>query len=86
MTKRKSKAQRGLVTQRIIYANRKYPPARNQELKVNLRRRTVIDADYTVGLVAVRRSLPLDEVMIVRIEMCWAPVPAASASPMASRW
>ena len=71
MAKRtKSKAQRGLVTHRIVYANRKYPHARNQELKVDVRRGTVIDADYAGGLVAVRTPLPLDDVRIVRIEMC----------------
>lgn len=66
----KSKAQRGLVTQRIVYASRKYPHVRNQELKVDLRRGTVIDAHYAVGLVATRTPLPLDEIKIVRIEMC----------------
>jgi len=71
MAKRvKSKAQRGLVTQRIVYASRKHPHARNQELKVDVRLGTVIDHDHAVGLVAVRTSLPLDEVRIVRIELC----------------
>ncbi|MGH3928982.1 MAG: hypothetical protein ACRDTF_03280 [Pseudonocardiaceae bacterium] len=71
MAKRiKSKAQRGLVTQRIVYASRKYPHARNQELKVDVRRGTVIDVDYAVGLVAVRTPLSLAEIRIVRIEPC----------------
>ncbi len=66
----KSKAQRGLVTRRIVYASRRYPQARNQELTVDLRRGTVIDTHYARGLVAVRTPLPLDEVKIVRIEPC----------------
>jgi len=71
MAKRtKSKTQRGVVTQRIVYASRKYPHARNQEITVDVRRGTVIDPDYAVGLVAVRTPLPLDEVRIVRIELC----------------
>ena len=71
MAKRaKSKAQRGLVTYRIIYANRKKPHVRNQEITVDVRRGTVIDTDHALGLVAVRTPLALDEVRIVRIEPC----------------
>lgn len=71
MAKRtKSKAQRGLVTHRIIYASRKSPHARNQEIKVDVRRGTVIDMDHARGLIAVRTTLPLDEIRIVRIELC----------------
>ncbi|MGH3915429.1 MAG: hypothetical protein ACRDTC_18780 [Pseudonocardiaceae bacterium] len=71
MAKRtKSKAQRGLVTHRIIYADRKNPHARNQEITVDVRRGTVIDTDHARGLVAVRTPLPLDEVRIIRIEPC----------------
>jgi len=71
MAKRiKSKAQRGVVTHRIVYASRKHPHARNQELKVDVRSGTVIDTDHAVGLVAVRTPLPLDEIRIVRIEPC----------------
>lgn len=71
MAKRtKSKAQRGLVTHRIIYANRKNPHVRNQEIRVDVQRGTVIDTDHAVGLVAVRTSLALGEVRIVRIEPC----------------
>ena len=66
----KSKAQRCLVTQRIIYAGRKYPHVQNQELTVDVRRGTVIDVDHAMGLVAVRTPLPLDEIRIVRIEPC----------------
>jgi hypothetical protein len=71
MAKRlKSKAQRGLVTHRIVYASRKYPHARNQELKVDLRRGADLDADYAVGIVAVRTPLALEEIRIVRIGLC----------------
>ena len=71
MAKRtKSKAQRGLVTYRIVYASRRYPHAQNQEIKVDIRRGTVIDVDYAEGLVAVRTPLPLDQIRIVRIEPC----------------
>ena len=66
----KSKEQRGLVTQRIVYASSKRPHAQHQELKVDVRRGTIIDLDYAVALVAVRTPLPLDEVRIVRIETC----------------
>lgn len=66
----KSKAQRGLVTHRIVYTSHQDPHARNQELKVDVRRGTVIDTDHATGLVAVRTPLPLKEIMIVRIEPC----------------
>ncbi|MGQ0777918.1 MAG: hypothetical protein ACT4NY_26500 [Pseudonocardiales bacterium] len=58
------------MTQRIVYASRRYPYVRNQELKVDVRRGTVIDFDHAVGLVAVRTPLALDEIRIVRIEPC----------------
>lgn len=70
MKRPKSKAQRGLVTQRIVYASRRSPHARHQELKVDVRRGTVIDMDYATALVAVRTPLPLNEVRIIKIEMC----------------
>jgi len=67
---RKSKAQRGLVTVLIVYTSLKRPHARNQELKVDVRRGTIIDMDHAAGLVAVRTPLPLDEVKIVEIKPC----------------
>lgn len=71
MAKRtKIKAQRGLVTHRIIYTSGKNPRIRNQEITVDVRRGTVIDTDHARGLVAVRTPLPLEEVRIVRIEPC----------------
>jgi hypothetical protein len=70
MTRQKSKAERGLVTQRIVYASSKYPHARNQAIKVDFRRGTIIDTHYAVGLVALRTPLQLEEIRIIRIEMC----------------
>ncbi|MGH3937129.1 MAG: hypothetical protein ACRDTG_00610 [Pseudonocardiaceae bacterium] len=67
---RKSKEQRGLETILIVYASRKRPHARHQELKVDVRRGTIIDTDRAVGLVAVRTPLPLAEVRIVKIVPC----------------
>lgn len=67
---RKSKAQRGMETVLIVYASHKHPHIRHQELKVDVRRGTLIDTDHAAGLVAVRICLPLNEVRIVRIEPC----------------
>ncbi|MGH3899953.1 MAG: hypothetical protein ACRDTA_17285 [Pseudonocardiaceae bacterium] len=67
---RKSKAQRGLETVLIVYASRRRPAARNQEIKVDVRRGTIIDTDHAAGLVAVRTPLPLAEVKIIRIVPC----------------
>ena len=69
MKRTKSKAQRGLVTRCIVYADRRHPPARHQELKVDVRSGTIIDTDYATGLVAVRTTIPLAEVKIIKIEM-----------------
>lgn len=70
MKKQKSKEQRGLVTHRIVYASHKRPHDRPQELKVDVRRGTIIDLDYAAALVAVRTPLSLDEARIIRIETC----------------
>lgn len=67
---RKSKEQRGLVTHRIVYANHRRPHDRNQELKVDVRRGTIIDLGYATAMVAVRTPLPLDAVRVIRIESC----------------
>jgi hypothetical protein len=64
----RSKVQRGLVTRRIVYANRKRPRDRNQELKVDIRNGTVLDMDYAAALVAVRTPLLLADVKIIKIE------------------
>lgn len=55
---RKSKTQRGLGTVLIVYASLKRPHARNQELKVDVRRGTVIDTDHAAGSVTVRTPVP----------------------------
>ncbi|MGH4012770.1 MAG: hypothetical protein ACRDSL_02290 [Pseudonocardiaceae bacterium] len=68
MKQTKSKAQRGLVTRRIVYANRRRPHDRPHELKVDVRSGTVIDLDYATGLVAVRTPLLLADVKIISIE------------------
>jgi hypothetical protein len=67
MKQTKSKAQRGLVTRRIVYENRRRPHDRNRELKVDVRAGTVIDLDYAVGMVALRTPLALADVKIIRI-------------------
>ncbi|MGH3426638.1 MAG: hypothetical protein ACRDQZ_03545 [Mycobacteriales bacterium] len=64
----KSKARRGLVTRRIVYASHQGPHARHHELKVDVRRGTVIDMEYAAALVAVRTPLPLADITIVKIE------------------
>ncbi len=64
----KSKAQRGLVTRRIVYADYRRPHARHQELKVDVRSGTLIDVEYAAALVAVRTPLPLADIKIVSIE------------------
>ena len=64
----KSKTRRGLVTRRIVYASHQRPHARHQELKVDVRSGTIIDMEYAAALVAVRTSLPLADIKIVRIE------------------
>lgn len=64
----KSKARRGLATRRIVYVNRKHSHARHRELTVDVRSAEIIDLDYAAALVAVRASLPLTDVKIIRIE------------------
>jgi len=66
----KSKAERGLVSMRIVYASHGLPRARHQELKADVRPGTVIDVDHATGLVAVRTTMPLNEVRIISIEPC----------------
>lgn len=68
MKRTKSKARRGLVTRCIVYASHQSPHARHQELKVNVRSGTIIDMEYAAALVAVRTSLLLADIKIVKIE------------------
>ncbi|MBV9143550.1 MAG: hypothetical protein JO115_21995 [Pseudonocardiales bacterium] len=68
MKQTKSKAQRGLVTRRIVYASRQRPNARHQVLKVDVRSGTVMDMDFAAALVAVRTPLSLADIKFVRIE------------------
>ncbi|MGH3943168.1 MAG: hypothetical protein ACRDTG_32000 [Pseudonocardiaceae bacterium] len=69
MTRRrlKSKAARGLETRRIVYGNHRRPHDQPQELKVDVRRGEVIDDDHAAAMVAVRTTLPLADVRIVKI-------------------
>jgi hypothetical protein len=65
----KSKAQRRLVSRRIVYADRRRPHAPHNHLTVDVRNGTIIDMDYAVALVAVRTPLPLADVKIIKIEV-----------------
>jgi ADP-ribose pyrophosphatase YjhB (NUDIX family) len=64
MSKRKSKTARGLVTRRIVYTSRQRPDDRPQEIKVNVRRGTIIDLDYAAAMVAIRTHLSLNDVRV----------------------
>lgn len=63
----KSKAARGLVTRTSVYRDRTRPHSREQQLKVDVRRDEVIDLDYAAAMVAVRTTLALADVRVVRI-------------------
>ena len=63
----KSRADRGLVTRRIVYKDRKRPHDRPRELKVDVPRREVIDTDYATAMVAVRTTMPLADIKIVKV-------------------
>ncbi|MGQ0778137.1 MAG: hypothetical protein ACT4NY_27620 [Pseudonocardiales bacterium] len=63
----KSKQARGLETRRIVYGNHRRPHDKPQELKVDVRCGEVIDEDYAAAMVAVRTTLPLADVRIVKI-------------------
>ncbi len=63
----KSKKSRGLVARSIVYKSDKRPHDRSQELKVDVPRGEIIDASYAAAMVAVRTSMPLEDVNIVKI-------------------
>jgi hypothetical protein len=63
----KSKAARGLVTRTIVYRDRRWPHRRNQQLKVDVRRDEVINPEYAAAMVAVRTTLALADIRVVRI-------------------
>lgn len=67
MKRTKSKASRGLVTRRIVYMDRRRPHDRPRELKVDVSSREVIDADYAAAMVAIRTTMTLADVKIVKI-------------------
>jgi hypothetical protein len=64
---RKSKKSRGLAIRIIVYKSNKRPHDRSRELKVDVPRGETIDASYAAAMVAVRTSMPLAEVKIVKI-------------------
>ena len=63
----KRKRNRGLVTKRIVYLDRRHPHERPQEITADFRHSDVIDDDYAAAVVAVRTSIPLNQVKIVKI-------------------
>ena len=63
----KSKASRGIVTLTIRYRDRRNPPGRLQELKVDVRRGEHIDEDHAAAMVAARRGVPLTQVTIIKV-------------------
>lgn len=63
----KRRNRRGLVTKRIVYRNRRHAHDRSQEMKVNIRRGETLDPDYAAAMVAVRASIPLNNVKILEI-------------------
>lgn len=58
---------RGLETWTVVYGDRRRPHATHQQLKVDVRRGEVIDADYAAAVVAVRTTVPLAEVFVVKV-------------------
>ena len=63
----RSKIGRGLVTRRIVYQNHQRPHTRPQEVTVDVRLEETIDDDYAAAMVAVRTSLPLAHVKIIKV-------------------
>lgn len=55
------------MTRRIVYQNRQRPHDRPPELKVDVRRGETIDDDYAAAMVAVRTSVRLEDVKIVKV-------------------
>lgn len=65
--KPKSKEARDLETRCIVYGDRSRPDARHQELKVDVRCCEEIDKDHAAAMVAVRTTLALADVKIIKI-------------------
>ncbi len=63
----KSKKGRGLVARSIVYKSNKRPRDQSRELKVDVPRGEIIDASYAAAMVAMRTSMPLEDVNIVKI-------------------
>jgi ribosomal protein L20A (L18A) len=64
---RKSKKSGGLVTGSIEYKSNTRPHDRARELKVDIPRGEIMDANYAAAMVAARTGMPLTEVDIVKI-------------------
>lgn len=67
MKRPRSKVSRSLETRRIVYGNHRRPHEKPQELKVDVRRGEVIDDDHAAAMVAVRTTVPLADIRIVKI-------------------
>lgn len=68
MRKSQHRKQRGWVTRRIRYQDRQSPHHRPQELTVDIPPGEPLDTHYAAAVVAVRTSLPLKNVKIIKIE------------------
>lgn len=64
----KSKKSRGLVIKSIAYKSNKHPHDRSRELKVDVPQGEIIEPSYAAAMVAVRTSIPLEDVHIVKIQ------------------
>ena len=63
----RSKKDKGLTTRNIVYKSSQNPHDRHRELKVDVPRGEIMDADYAAAMVAVRTGMPLADVNIVKI-------------------
>jgi hypothetical protein len=63
----RSKKDKWLTTRNIVYKSSQHPHDRHRELKVNVPRGEIMDADYAAAMVAVRTGMPLADVNIVKI-------------------
>ena len=64
----KSKKSRGLVAKNLVYKSNKHPHDQFRELKVDVPQGEIIEPSYAAAMVAVRTSIPLEDVHIVKIQ------------------
>jgi hypothetical protein len=64
----KGKKSKGLVAKSIMYKSNKHPHDQFRELKVNVPQGEIIEPSYAAAMVAVRTSIPLEDVHIVKIQ------------------